>query len=249
MTRKIMIINANTSQSMTEAICRSAKAIKLPDTEITCVHAAEGPEVIETYLEDFISALEVLKIIAAEKENYDAFVIAASPDPGLFGARELTTKPILGIGQSPLLMAPLLGRKFSILGHWQGDKPRSEDKVAKYHLSELMASVVVMGESPLGIHADHQGKLENLVKIGRQAIEDGAEVLILTGAAFAGMQHELSKILGVPVLEGISCAVKLAEILIDLELQTTRVGQYLPLPKPKALKGYSDFQALENFQV
>ena len=241
MKRTILIINPNTSQSMTEAICRSAEAYKLPDTKITCVHAAEGPEVIETYLEDHISALEVLKIIAAEKENFDAFIIAASPVPGLVGARELTTKPILGIGQSPLLIAPLLGRKFSILGHWQGDKPRSEEKVAKYHLSKLMASVVVMGESPLGIHADRQGKLEHLVEIGRQAIEDGAEVLILTGAAFAGMQHELSQILGVPVLEGISCAVKLAEILIDLELRTTRVGQYLPLPKPKTLEGYPEF--------
>ncbi len=249
MTRKILLINANTSQSMTEAICRSAHVYKLPDTEITCVHAAEGPEVIETYLEDFISAVEVLKIIAAEKESYDAFIIAASPDPGLVGARELTTKPVLGIGQSPLLVAPLLGRKFSILGHWKGDLPRSEDKVAKYHLAELMSSVIVMGESPLGIHEDHQGKLENLANIGRQAIEDGAEVLILTGAAFAGMQHELSRILGVPVLEGISCAVKLAEILIDLELNTTRVGQYLPLPKPKALKGYPEFQSLNNFQV
>jgi allantoin racemase len=74
-------------------------------------------------------------------------------------------------------------------------------------------------------------------------------VLILTGAAFAGMQNELSRILGVPVLEGISCAVKLAEILIDLGLITTRVGQYLPLSKPKALKGYPEFQHLENFQV
>ena len=154
---------------------------------------------------------------------------------GFLGRVELTTKPVLGIGQSPLLVAPLLGRKFSVLGHWSGDKARTEDKVAKYHLSSLLASVVTMGESPFNIHKDQQSKMDQLVKMGHKAVEvDGAEVIILTGAAFAGMQHELSKRLGVPVLEGISCAVKLAEILIDLGLHTTRVGQYQPLPKTKA---------------
>ncbi len=65
--------------------------------------------------------------------------------------------------------------------------------------------------------------MEMLAGLGRKAIEqDGAEVLVLTGAAFAGMQHELSRRLGAPVLEGISCAVKLAEILIDLGLHTTQ---------------------------
>lgn len=250
MTRRILVINANTSASMTEHIRISAEAYKLADTEITCMTAAEGPEVIETYTEDFISAVEVLKLVLAERDHYDAFIIAASPDPGLFGAREITTKPVLGIGQSPLLVAPLLGRKFSILGHWKGDKPRSEDKVAKYHLSPLLASVRTVGESPKDIQADQEGSFEKLVALGRQVIEeDGAEVLIMTGAAFAGMHHQLSRRLGVPVLEGISCAVKLAEILIDLGLQTTRVGQYLPLSQPKGLVGLPEFQQFEIYQT
>ncbi len=115
MTRQILVINPNTSGTMTEMIRRSAEAYKLQDTEIVCMNVSEGPEVIETYLEDFISALSALRIIMLERDNYDAFIIAASPDPGLFGAREITSKPVLGIGQSPLLVAPLLGRKFSIL--------------------------------------------------------------------------------------------------------------------------------------
>ena len=94
-----------------------------------------------------------------------------------------------------------------------------------------------------------KSSLARLVELGQKAIEeDGAEVLILCGAAFAGMHHELSEKLGVPVLEGISCAVKLAELLIDLSLHTTRVGQYLPLKQPKRLKGFPDFQNLETFK-
>lgn len=245
MTRKILCINPNTSLSMTEDIKLSAESVRLPDTQITYVNPAEGPESIETYLDEFLAALGVLKIIAKEKDNYDGFVIACGDDPGLFGAREITDKPVVTIGQSPMLLAPLLGRKFSILGTWSGDKTRSEDKVSKYFLQDLMASIVPSGGSVLGSHCDHAGLIDKLEVIGRRAIEDDdAEVLITTCAGLAGVHQELSRRLGVPCLEGVSCAVKLCEVLIDLGLHTTRVGQYALLPEKKNLKGFDEFRHL-----
>jgi allantoin racemase len=225
--RRILVINPNTSRSMTEDIKRSAERCAWPGTELSFTNPQEGLAVIETNLDDSISAIGALEIVAQERDQYDAFVIAASPDPGMFALREVTDKPVVGIGQSPLLLASLLGRRFSILGHWLGDKPRSEDKAEKYKLDHLLASVIPCGVSPLNIHGNHESRLDQLISLGRTAIEqDGAEVLVLTGAAFAGMHLELSERLGVPVLEGIACAIKLAEILVDLGLRTTRVGQY-----------------------
>lgn len=248
MARKILVINPNTSLSMTEDIKLSAESVRLPDTEITYVNPDEGPASIETYLDEFLVAIGVLKIIAKERDNYDGFVIACGDDPGLFGAREVTDKPVVTIGQSPMLIAPLLGRKFSILGTWSGDGPRSVDKVKKYGLGELLASIVPSGGSVLGSHCDHVGLVDRLEVLGRKAIdEDGAEVLITTCAGLAGIHGELSRRLGVPCLEGVSCAVKLVEILIDMDLKTTRVGQYAPLPETKALKGFPDFKHLECF--
>jgi allantoin racemase len=248
MARRILVINPNTSLAMTEAIKRSAERNKLADTELTFVNPEEGPEVIETYLDESLSALGALKIIAAERDHFDAFVIACGDDPGLLPAREITTKPVVGIGQSPMLVAPLLGRKFSILSPRQGDRPRGEDQAAKYRLADLMASAIPCSMNPLEVQKNRQESLERLVELGQKAIEeDGAEVLILCGAAFAGMHHELSEKLSVPVLEGISCAVKLAELLIDLSLHTTRVGQFLPLQQPKRLKGFADFKHLACF--
>ncbi len=58
------------------------------------------------------------------------------------------------------------------------------------------------------------------------------------------MSQVLSERLGVPVLEGIACAVEFAEILVDLGVHTTRVGQYLLLPKQKKLIGFPEFQDL-----
>ncbi|HSQ28173.1 MAG TPA: aspartate/glutamate racemase family protein [Anaerolineales bacterium] len=248
MTRRILVINPNTSFEMTADLKSSIEKNKLPDTDYVIVNPPEGPKVIETYLDEFISAIGLLKIIAAEKDNYDAFIIACGDDPGLFAAREITDKPVVAIGQAPMLLAPLLGRKFSIIGHWAGDKPRSEDKVAKYKLSEHLASVVPARNSALEIQANPETWKDFMTELGRKAIEeDGAEVLIFTGAAFVGMSQVLSERLHVPVLEGIACAVKLAEVLIDLGLRTTRVGQYLPLPKQKPLVGFPEFQQLYCF--
>jgi allantoin racemase len=248
MARRILVINPNTSLAMTEAIRRSAERHKLPDTELTFMNPEEGPEVIETYLDESLSAIGTLKIIAAERDNFDAFVIACGDDPGLLPAREITTKPVVGIGQSPMLVAPLLGRKFSILSPRQVDRPRCEDQVAKYRITDLLASAIPCSLNPLDVQQNRRNSLARLVELGKKAIEgDGAEVLILCGAAFAGMHHELSEKLGVPVLEGISCAVKLAELLIDLSLLTTRVGQFLPLQQPKRLKGFADFKHLACF--
>jgi len=246
MTRKILVINPNTSLSMTEDIKLSAESVKLADTEMTYTNPDAGPESIETYLDEFLAAVGVLELITAERDNYDGFIIACGDDPGLFGAREVTDKPVVAIGQAPMLLAPLLGRKFTILGTWEGDKTRSEDKVMKYGLSELMASVIPSGETVLGSHCDHEGLIDRLEVLGKRAIEeDGAEVLMTTCAGMAGVHTELSKRLGVPALEGVSCAVKLTEILIDLGLRTTRVGQYIPLPEPKPLKGFPGFKSLE----
>ena len=43
MPRRILIINPNTSASMTEDIRRSAEAVKLPNTELTYTSPMEGP--------------------------------------------------------------------------------------------------------------------------------------------------------------------------------------------------------------
>jgi allantoin racemase len=46
---------------------------------------------------------------------------------------------------------------------------------------------------------------------------------------------ELSRRLGVPVIDGVAAAVKLAESLVGLGLQTSAHGDYAPpLPKPFA---------------
>jgi allantoin racemase len=234
---------------MTEDIRRSAESSKSVETEMVYVNPPEGPESIETYLDETLSALGVLRLIAAERDRFDAFIIACGDDPGLLGAREITDKPVVPIGLAPMLLAPLLGRRFSILGTWCGDKTRSEDKVARYGLSSLLSSVIPSGEDVLCSHRSHESLLARLEAMGRKAIEeDGAEVLIMTCAGLAGLHLRLQQTLQVPVLEGISCAIKLAELMIDLRLKTSRTHPLRLPPTSKGLKGFPEFRHLECFK-
>jgi allantoin racemase len=63
--------------------------------------------------------------------------------------------------------------------------------------------------------------------------EDRAEVIVLGCAGMAELAARLAARHGVPVIDGVASAVKLAEALAALGLKTSKVGAYaLPRPKP-----------------
>ena len=97
---KIKIINPNTTQSMTESIENLARRVARSDTQVWAVTPASGPDSIECYVDEYLAVPGVLKevIRGDREEGADAFIIACFGDPGLQAAREVTSKPVLGIG-------------------------------------------------------------------------------------------------------------------------------------------------------
>ena len=79
----------------------------------------------------------------------------------------------------------------------------------------------------LGVVASYKEKKEKLVQEGEKAVkEDGAEVLILGCAGMAGIDKEIEKIVGVPVIDGVVSALMLMESLIRYGVSTSKVGKY-----------------------
>lgn len=113
---KIMVINPNTSESMTEHIRHELERIKRPDTELTVVCAKRGPETIESAYDEALAIPPTLDLVRkANRERFDAILIACFSDPGLEAAKEISEIPVIGIEESALHMAAMLGAKFSIL--------------------------------------------------------------------------------------------------------------------------------------
>ena len=222
---KILCINPNSSQEVTVGIEKICRKYSLSDTEVEVKYIKEAPPGIESYHDAAISEKYLLDKFEEWKEQYDGFIVACHSDIGVDLLRELTDKPVIGIGEASMLFALPLGHKFSILSLKRKKIPQKEDLVKKYGLINRCASIRATG---LGVIANYQEKKEKLIQEGMKAVEeDGAEILILGCAGMAGIDKEIEKIVGVPVIDGVVSALLIIESLIRYGVNTSKVGKYL----------------------
>jgi allantoin racemase len=233
---KVLVLNPNTSSEMTASIDQVARQYARTATEIVSWNPDRGPLSIEGAYDRQIAIEASLEKVLRSKEHFDSYIIACFGDPGLQAFREALDANVLGIAESAMLTACTLGSKFSILSVLARSKPSGENLVHQYGLQDRCASVRATGLSVLEVHSNRERLITRLTEEGKKAIEDdGAEVLLLGCAGMAGVDKMLQSVLKVPVLDGVVCAVKLAESLYDYGLKTSKVGFFKTPEKKKYL--------------
>ncbi|MEZ5667200.1 MAG: aspartate/glutamate racemase family protein [Alphaproteobacteria bacterium] len=235
---KIKIINPNTTEAMTRSIGEAGRSVAREGTEIVCTNPEFGPESIESYYDEYMAAPGTIdEVLKGDRDGCDAFVIACYGDPGLQGAREATAKPVLGIGEASLYTASMLAARFSVVTVIPRIRTMIEEMVAGYGFAHKCVSVRTTPYYVLDIERDPDGALQALRDEARRAMEeDTAEAILLGCAGFASFAADLERELGIPVLDGVVCAVKLAEALVDLGKATSRHFTYRP-PEAKRFTG------------
>ena len=233
---RLLVINPNISTSVTALIEAEARLSAAADTRLTMQTAPFGVAYIETRFEALIGAYAVATLAAEHAAGHDAVVIAAFGDPGLGGLREVLPMPVLGLTESALASACLLGHRFSIIAISQRISAWYREVVEANGLIGRLASIRAL-DRPLAsigsVQADHAQELLALCE--RAVAEDGAEVIILAGAPLAGLARALRGRLPVPVVDGVSSAVRHAESLVALAPGKARSGSFAPPPvKPNA---------------
>jgi allantoin racemase len=224
---RILVVNPNTTESMTAAIGEACRAVAAEDTEVTAINPAWGPPSIETYVEDYVAAAAMLQTIAAHRDDYDAFVIACAGDPGLYAARQLTDAPVIGIAEAAMHMACLVAHRFSIVTVIDSVTPMLADMVAVAGMSKRCASIRATALSVLEIEQDYAHAERVLVEESRRAVtEDGAEAIVLGCAGMGPLDKRLQSELGVPVLDGCGCAITLAESCHRYGISTSKAGAF-----------------------
>lgn len=237
---RLLLINPNISSSVTELIRAEAQRSAAPGTEVTVLTAAFGVAYIETRMEALIGAYAAAQLAAAHAPGHDAVIIAAFGDPGLAGIRELLPVPVLGLTESALASACLLGHRFSIIAISQRIQAWYGEVVRANGLDARLASIRAL-DQPLGdigaVQQDHSERLQALCE--RAVDQDGADVIILAGAPLAGLARGLRGRLPVPVVDGVSSAVCHAQSLVALQPGTARRGSFAP-PPAKPNQGLPD---------
>ncbi len=232
---KINLINPNTNQAMTDKIATAAQSVALPNTEIIASSPVNGPESIESAFDEALAAAALLDVIRiGEEQGVDAHIIACFGDPALDAAREIATKPVIGIAGAAFQLASLVSYRFGVVTTMTRTLPASEHLLQRYGYKHLCSGVRATDIPVLELETLSNQAFQLLFSECKKAIkEDGAEAIVLGCAGMSDLTNELSEQLNVPVIDGVTAAVKLAESLHQLTLTTSKSGQYAaPLVKP-----------------
>jgi allantoin racemase len=221
---RILIINPNSDPGMTRTIEEAGRAFAGGAFDVACLPTPGAPRFIDTYEDQALAAPGMAELLRANHEAFDAFVIACHCDPNLDLMKEIGRKPVVGIGEASMKMATMLGHRFSVLSTAARSIPNKEALIERYGLRGQMASV--RAPEAEGLEGDLE---ERFFRAGRAAIDkDGAEVIVLGCAGLAGLDKRLQARLGVPVLDGVVCALIMASGMARYGVATSKAGRYDP---------------------
>lgn len=223
---RILVVNPNSTASMTAKIGAAAQGAAAPGTEIIAVNPLSGPASIEGYYDEAISLAGLLQVIGAHPE-VDAIVLACFDDSGLDAARCIANCPVVAIGEAAFHMASLLAGKFAVVTTLARSVPAIEHNLHRYGLAARCARVRSSEVAVLDLEHETGTAREKIdAEIRRAITEDRAEAIVLGCAGMADLTQSLTARHGLPVLDGVASAVALCEGLVRLGLRTSRLGGY-----------------------
>lgn len=235
---RIQVINPNTSVAMTQTIGEAAHAVAMPGTEILAVCPSQGVDSIEGHFDEAIAAIGVLEQVKrGQAQGAQGHVIACFGDPGLLAARELASGPVIGIAEAAMHMATLVATRFSIVTTLPRTLIIARHLLRQYGFEHHCAGLHAIDLPVLALE-DGTGLAQQ--KVRERCIqaknEDNSGAIVLGCGGMANLARELTAELGIPVIDGVTAAVKMVESLLALGLGTSKHGD-LAYPNKKPLTG------------
>ena len=234
---RIKVINPNTTASMTRKIGEAARAVASRGTEIIAVNPESGPVSIEGHYDEAVSAVAMLEEVRrGEREGVDGYVIACFGDPGLLAAREIARGPVLGIAEAAMHAASFVATGFSVVTTLGRTKVIARHLVERYGMSHICRNIRACDLAVLELEDEGSDAGRLILQECRRARdEDDAGAIVLGCGGMADLTQRLQQQLGIPVIDGVTAAVKLVEALVGLGLGTSKFGDLAyPLAKPYA---------------
>lgn len=227
---RLLIINPNTTASMTEKVGHAATLVASPGNEIVARNPTTGPASIQG-AEDGEAALpglfaEIDKA-TADPRGFDAIIIACFDDTGLYAARQRTKVPVVGIGEAAYHYAMLVAERFSVVTTLSVSIPVIQENIMRYGLSARCGKVRASNVPVLELERPGSVARETISdEIATALLHDNSDAIVLGCAGMADLAADLSARHHVPVIDGVAAAVKLAEGLVTMRLGTSQSGPF-----------------------
>lgn len=172
----------------------------------------------------------IFNAMKAESEGYDAFLIGNISDAGIREAREAVNIPVLGMCETSLHIACMMGASFGLAAISPKWIPRLVENVQRYGLERRLAGIEPMDTSPLDLkrcfvepaHLKHI--VEQFEERAARLLDKGAEVVIPAGGDVIVLLADagIFETGGAPILNGIVELTKMGELAVKLRNKTGR---------------------------
>jgi allantoin racemase len=201
---------------------RILNRISAPGTTVRVRGVRNGPRGIESAVDEYQALPEVLVFVMNHQNEYDAFIIGCAGDTGLEGCREQSGKPIIGPGESSILLGTVGDRRFSMVTI-SNERARIKRRLVREAGIDAhrLASSHALGIHVLNLYDDPLATQAALIDAMREAKSAGAETMLLGCMSVAFMEpkllREASHESGLPLVNPVVTAVKMAEALVAMD--------------------------------
>jgi len=205
---RILLINPNTTDSVTALVAQHVGANARASAEFISVTGRFGARYISTRASAAIAAHAALDAYATHGTGCNAVYLACFGDPGLLALREVADIPVVGMAEASCLAAAQRGR-FAIVTGGALWGPMLTEFVASIGLADKLTGVRTIAPTGGEIATNPDAALAALAKACTAcATEDGAETVILGGAALAGLAERIQPNVAVPVLCSVAAGTR-----------------------------------------
>ena len=201
-----------------------------PGTEVVGLTPAFGAAGVDSNAQSLIASVGVMDAVLRYGDPYDAVVVGGFGEHGREGLQELVEVPVLDIAECAAHVAMMLGRTFSVVTTLQRSVAQVEDRLLLAGLTARCASVRAVGlatreldDDPAAADlADHRGG----PPLCRRRPRRGAGARLRRHGR--PRRRSCPRRVGVPVVDGVTAAIAVAESLVRLGLRTSNVGSTAP---------------------
>ncbi len=203
-----------------------------PDWAMDAWEVVGGPASIESAYEEYLSVPGAIdRLMEAERAGFDGAILGCFGDPGIEAAREMVSMPVIGPGEAAMLFAATLGHRFTIVTVLDSVVAPLERLAWQVGVDRKLASVRAIGVPVLELGRDPEETFARMVREGEAARDHDRADAIIMGCmtmAFQDRQHDMARLLGVPVVNPVHAAVKMLQALCDLGLRHSRRAYPVP---------------------
>lgn len=201
MSRRVLVVNPNTSPEVTEAYLAAARAVAQEDVTLTGVTGRFGARIVTTEAENLIAGHSALDLVADHLDGHDAIILAITFDTGLDALSSVLSVPVVGITEAALRAASAGGRRVGVVFFGGVSRGLYEAVLARNGVDPKgMVAIEISGASD---YLSPEAKDAAVLDACRRLQDQGAEAVVICGAAIVGMAARIACLVPLPVFDGI----------------------------------------------